>query len=109
MSISIGFAQRHPANTCCSVGAAETNALGAFFREDPDHDGLRPLQRIAEQTNGYSGSDLMELCKLAASIPIHEFMDEEMNSEYDKPPSRLACPALGAAHHSLECCSALMG
>ena len=74
--------------------AADENALGATFREDPAHNGLRPLQRIAELTNGYSGSDLMELCKLAASIPIHEFMDEEMNSEYGTPLSRprLPCP-----------------
>lgn len=37
--------------------------------------GLRPLQRIAQQTVGYSGSDLMELCKQAACRPVHEYMD----------------------------------
>ncbi|KAI0783450.1 ATPase [Abortiporus biennis] len=35
-----------------------------------------PLQTLAEKTEGYSGSDLKELCRNAAMIPMREFMRE---------------------------------
>lgn len=36
---------------------------------------VRPLRDIAERTEGYSGSDLAELCSQAAAIPVHEYID----------------------------------
>jgi len=38
--------------------------------------GLRPLQAVARATAGYSGSDLMELCKQAACRPVQEYMEQ---------------------------------
>ncbi len=38
--------------------------------------GSRPLQSIAERTEGYSGSDLQELCSVAAGIPVHEALQD---------------------------------
>lgn len=35
---------------------------------------LRPLRDIAERTQGFSGSDLAELCSQAAAIPVHEYI-----------------------------------
>ena len=32
----------------------------------------RPLTRLAEQTEGFSGSDLNELCSQAATLPVHD-------------------------------------
>eukprot|EP00192_Tetraselmis_astigmatica_P004094 CAMPEP_0117661258 /NCGR_PEP_ID=MMETSP0804-20121206/7442_1 /TAXON_ID=1074897 /ORGANISM="Tetraselmis astigmatica, Strain CCMP880" /LENGTH=467 /DNA_ID=CAMNT_0005468115 /DNA_START=245 /DNA_END=1648 /DNA_ORIENTATION=- len=46
-------------------------------------DGLRPLERLALHTEGYSGSDLMELCKQAACRPVHEYMEQVRNSQAD--------------------------
>ena len=35
------------------------------------------LTLLAERTEGYSGSDLHDLCALAAQQPIHRFMGQE--------------------------------
>ena len=35
------------------------------------------LTLLAERTEGYSGSDLHDLCALAAQQPIHRFMEQE--------------------------------
>ena len=33
------------------------------------------MQELAQLTQGYSGSDLFELCAQAAVIPVHEFVE----------------------------------
>lgn len=35
------------------------------------------IEQIASLTDGYSGSDLTELCKQAAYLPIRDLLDEE--------------------------------
>lgn len=40
-----------------------------------DRDGA--LDRLALATEGYSGSDLQDLCKQAAMLPIHDLLEEE--------------------------------
>ena len=40
-----------------------------------DRDG--DLDRLAQATGGYSGSDLQDLCKQAAMLPIHDLLEEE--------------------------------
>jgi len=35
---------------------------------------VSPLRDIAERTEGFSGSDLKELCSQAAAIPVHEYL-----------------------------------
>lgn len=35
---------------------------------------VSPLRDIAERTDGFSGSDLKEMCSQAAAIPVHEFL-----------------------------------
>lgn len=48
---------------------------------DPDATGKRPLQRIAEVTEGFSGSDLSALFCEAAQIPVHEYVEACESSE----------------------------
>jgi hypothetical protein len=43
-----------------------------------DRDGA--LDRLAIATEGYSGSDLQDLCKQAAMLPIHDLLEEERAS-----------------------------
>lgn len=38
-------------------------------------DGKRPLQRVAELTDGCTGNDLHEICCEAAAIPVQELVD----------------------------------
>lgn len=33
-----------------------------------------PMEELAQQTNGLSGSDLKELCRNAAMVPVREYM-----------------------------------
>ena len=40
------------------------------------------LTLLAERTEGYSGSDLHDLCALAAQQPIHRFMEQEESCAY---------------------------
>jgi SpoVK/Ycf46/Vps4 family AAA+-type ATPase len=40
-----------------------------------DRDG--DLERLAQATGGFSGSDLQDLCKQAAILPIHDLLEEE--------------------------------
>lgn len=43
--------------------------------------GKRPLERVAELTEGCTGSDLFEICSQAASIPLHEHLEAERSRE----------------------------
>ena len=40
--------------------------------------GRRPLAKIAEHTEGFSGSDLMELCSRAAAQPVQEVIEQKL-------------------------------
>jgi SpoVK/Ycf46/Vps4 family AAA+-type ATPase len=39
-----------------------------------------PLREIAEKTEGFSGSDLKEMCSQAAAIPVHKYLSEGASS-----------------------------
>ena len=43
-------------------------------------DGRRPLAKIAEQAEGFSGSDLLELCSRAAAVAVQEHLDRQTSS-----------------------------
>ena len=44
-----------------------------------------PLRDIAEKTEGFSGSDLKEMCSQAAAIPVHKFLSEAQASAANGP------------------------
>ncbi|GJP39331.1 hypothetical protein CLOM_g23713 [Closterium sp. NIES-68] len=53
-----------------------TSILNVILRdEDVDED--LDLKEIAALCAGYSGSDLTELCKQAAYLPLHDFLEDE--------------------------------
>ena len=41
-------------------------------QEEAGPSGLHPLDELAGLTEGFSGSDLHQLCKAVAAIPVHE-------------------------------------
>lgn len=49
----------------------------------PDRNGVRPLARIAQQTEGFSGSDLMELCSRAAVASLQDQMSRQAVPSYN--------------------------
>ena len=60
--------------------------LGVLLRgEDVDSsiwaDSDGSLSALAAETEGYSGSDLQDLCKQAALLPIRDLLDEEREAE----------------------------
>ncbi|CAI5530096.1 unnamed protein product [Closterium sp. Naga37s-1] len=56
--------------------AGRTSILEVILRdEDVDED--LDLQEVASLCAGYSGSDLTELCKQAAYLPLHDFLEDE--------------------------------
>lgn len=55
-------------------------------RVDKDID----FDRIAGQCEGYTGSDIQDLCKQAAYIPLREFLDDEKNTKYLQAPRPLS-------------------
>lgn len=66
-------------------------------------DGRRPLAKVAEQTEGYSGSDLMELCSRAAMSSIQESLSPgQTRSARLLPSPHLHCLAFEAKQMSAE-------
>uniref|UniRef100_A0A7N2RA81 AAA ATPase AAA+ lid domain-containing protein n=1 Tax=Quercus lobata TaxID=97700 RepID=A0A7N2RA81_QUELO len=45
---------------------------------------------IASLCEGYTGSDLLELCKKAAYFPIRDLLDQEKNGKKSSPPRTLS-------------------
>lgn len=39
-----------------------------------------PIPDIVKATDGYSGSDLRELCRYAAMLPVRELLKQQVNS-----------------------------
>ncbi|CAI5478001.1 unnamed protein product [Closterium sp. Yama58-4] len=70
--------------------AGRTSILEVILRdEDVDED--LDLQEIASLCAGYSGSDLTELCKQAAYLPLHDFLEDErraLRGEGKEPTSQ---------------------
>jgi SpoVK/Ycf46/Vps4 family AAA+-type ATPase len=50
------------------------------------------LAEIAAATEGYSGSDLQDLCKQAALLPIHDLLEEEDSAAASGRPMRRDAP-----------------
>ena len=50
------------------------------------------LAEIAAATEGYSGSDLQDLCKQAALLPIHDLLEEEESAAASGRPMRRDAP-----------------
>lgn len=50
--------------------------LKVILKDEKVEDGI-DYDRIAGQCEGYTGSDLLELCKKAAYFPIRELLDDE--------------------------------
>lgn len=46
---------------------------------------VSPLRDIAEKTEGFSGSDLKEMCSQAAAIPVHKFLSTPGNDTSQQP------------------------
>jgi len=42
-----------------------------------EEDGRKPLARLAEQTEGFNGSDLLELCSRAAALTVQEHLETD--------------------------------
>ena len=58
-------------DTSLPNGSSSSAAAAARQLADPR---VSPLRDIAARTEGYSGSDLSELCSQAAAIPVHEYI-----------------------------------
>lgn len=62
-------------------GGSKSEAVGPFLHQNEavEERGRQvgALTLLAERTEGYSGSDLHDLCALAAQQPIHRFMEQE--------------------------------
>mmetsp|Transcript_36686 Transcript_36686/g.69045 ORF Transcript_36686/g.69045 Transcript_36686/m.69045 type:complete len:784 (+) Transcript_36686:233-2584(+) len=69
--------------------AQRLSILDVLLQNEPLVSGFRskssasPLSRLAALTEGYSGSDLQELCKHAAYRPIRDFLDSERAKNSD--------------------------
>jgi len=62
---------------------------------------LTALWELAMQTEGYSGSDLNELCSLAAARPVYEYIEgPKENREEDGPSSSLLLSPGGSRRSS---------
>lgn len=64
----------------------EYQQLCRLLQNVPSVDGRRPLAKIAEQTDGFSGSDLFELCSRAAVAAIQGELDTRCGDPPSLPP-----------------------
>eukprot|EP00270_Netrium_digitus_P006337 TRINITY_DN1873_c0_g3_i1.p1 TRINITY_DN1873_c0_g3~~TRINITY_DN1873_c0_g3_i1.p1 ORF type:complete len:459 (+),score=133.29 TRINITY_DN1873_c0_g3_i1:108-1484(+) len=55
------------------------------------------IERVAELCEGYSGSDLTELCKQAAYFPLRDLLQDEKRSQEQEPAAPLA--VAGTSRH----------
>lgn len=58
--------------------------------KDERHDGHIDFHQIARLSEGYTGSDLLELCKQAAYIPLRDFLNDEKNGKTCQQPRPLS-------------------
>lgn len=59
--------------------------LKVVLKDERVEDGI-DYDRIAELCEGYTGSDLLELCKKAAYFPIRDLLDDEKAGKKSKEP-----------------------
>jgi SpoVK/Ycf46/Vps4 family AAA+-type ATPase len=59
---------------------------------DAAEQGGSVLAEVAAATEGYSGSDLQDLCKQAALLPIHDLLEEEEAAAASGRPMRRDAP-----------------
>lgn len=50
--------------------------LCVVAQNTPEADGRQPQEKLAEQTEGLNGSDLLELCSRAAALAAEEHFQE---------------------------------
>jgi len=51
------------------------HTLILWLQNIAEEDGRKPLARLAEQTEGFNGSDLLELCSRAAALTVQEHLE----------------------------------
>lgn len=73
-----GYLHKHGQETRMGDQAFDAEILS---NPRPIQDGLTPLEWLARETEGFSGSHLLEVCAQAAKIPIIEAI---ANQEYVK-------------------------
>jgi len=67
------------------VGMPDRKQRGSILKvilKDENVESCLDIDQLAGLTEGYSGSDLTELCKQAAYMPIRDLLDEEKDSEF---------------------------
>lgn len=64
--------------------------LKVVLKDERVEDGI-DYDRIAELCEGYTGSDLLELCKKAAYFPIRDLLDDEKAGKKSKVIIFLLC------------------
>lgn len=67
------------------VGMPDRKQRGSILKvilKDENVESCLDIDQLAGRTEGYSGSDLTELCKQAAYMPIRDLLDEEKDSEF---------------------------
>ena len=89
--------QRHRILSVLLRGEDVDETLWAHDYEEPDADdeaagSCSVLSEVAEATEGYSGSDLQDLCKQAALLPIHDLLEEEEAAAASGRPMRRDAP-----------------
>ena len=89
--------QRHRILSVLLRGEDVDETLWAHDYEEPDADdeaagSCSVLSEVAEATEGYSGSDLQDLCKQAALLPIHDLLEEEEAAAASGRPMRRDTP-----------------